>query len=445
MIAKLVDRSAQSERRLRGLDGPRLQAERRTRRLQDDRRREDVDERCCSSTTTPAAVDLAMDSRNPQRALRRDVAGAARAVEADQRRPGQRPLQDDRRRRALDEDFRAIRASRPARSARSASRSRRAIRASSTRSCRRSDGGVFRSNDGGATWKRVNGEMKLRQRAFYYTAIFADPTNPQVAYVPQVDGVFKTKDGGKTFTELDPPHGDNHIIWINPRNPKILLEGNDGGGDRLGRRRRDVEQRAQSADRANTTTSRSTISSRSTCSARRRTKARSKGRARRRSAASVRAIGTPSRWARARSSRPNPAKPVRDVRQRLLQRVCALRPHHRRLKNVSPWPRYMSGATAAETKYRFGWTHPDLLLAGRSAASCSSPRKSYSRARITAERGRSSAPISRATIRAPKGRAAARSTPTKPARRPSPTSRRSRSRRSTPTSSGPARPTGWCT
>ena len=92
------------------------------------------------------------------------------------------------------------------------------------------DGGVFRSNDAGATWKRVNSEWKLRQRAFYYTAIFVDPTNPEVAYAPEVDGVYKTKDGGKTFTAIDMPHGDNHIVWINPRNPKIILEGDDGGG-----------------------------------------------------------------------------------------------------------------------------------------------------------------------------------------------------------------------
>ena len=89
-------------------------------------------------------------------------------------------------------------------------------------------GGVFHSNDGGATWKRVNAEMKLRQRAFYYTAIYADPTNAKVAYAPQVDGVFKTTDSGKTWKAITRP-GDHHIIWINPRNPKILLEGDDGG------------------------------------------------------------------------------------------------------------------------------------------------------------------------------------------------------------------------
>ncbi len=72
--------------------------------------------------------------------------------------------------------------------------------------------------------------MKLRQRAFYYMAITVDPTNPQVAYAAQVDGVYQTKDGGKTFDLLSPPHGDNHIVWVNPRKPKIILVGNDGGG-----------------------------------------------------------------------------------------------------------------------------------------------------------------------------------------------------------------------
>lgn len=90
-------------------------------------------------------------------------------------------------------------------------------------------GGVFRSNDGGKTWKRVNDEMKLRQRAFYYMSIFVDPKDVNTVYVPEVDALWVSRDGGKIFTKLRTPHGDNHVVWINPDNSKILLEGNDGG------------------------------------------------------------------------------------------------------------------------------------------------------------------------------------------------------------------------
>jgi len=93
------------------------------------------------------------------------------------------------------------------------------------------DGGVFRSNDAGSTWKKVNNQMKLRQRAFYYMSIFVDPKNAQVAYAPQVDDVFKTTNGGVTWKPSFPrtDHGDHHILWINPHNTKIMLEGDDGG------------------------------------------------------------------------------------------------------------------------------------------------------------------------------------------------------------------------
>ena len=91
------------------------------------------------------------------------------------------------------------------------------------------EGGVFRSADGGAHWTRTNADWKLRQRAFYYMSIYADPTNQHVVYAPEVDGLFVSRDDGKTFSRLRTPHGDNHIVWVNPRNPKVLLEGNDGG------------------------------------------------------------------------------------------------------------------------------------------------------------------------------------------------------------------------
>lgn len=90
-------------------------------------------------------------------------------------------------------------------------------------------GGIFRSSDGGASWTQVNASWELRQRAFYYMSIYVDPTNANTVYVPQVEALWVSHDGGKRFTQLRTPHGDNHIVWINPRNPRILLEGNDGG------------------------------------------------------------------------------------------------------------------------------------------------------------------------------------------------------------------------
>jgi photosystem II stability/assembly factor-like uncharacterized protein len=90
-------------------------------------------------------------------------------------------------------------------------------------------GGVLRSDDAGASWHRVNSKWSLRQRAFYYMSIYADPTNPEVVYVPQVDALWVSRDGGRNFSKLHTPHGDNHIVWINPNDPRILLEGNDGG------------------------------------------------------------------------------------------------------------------------------------------------------------------------------------------------------------------------
>ncbi len=92
------------------------------------------------------------------------------------------------------------------------------------------DGGVFRSTDSGETWKRVNTERKLRQRAWYYTRIQADPVDEDVVYVMNVR-FHKSKDGGKTFEKISTPHGDNHDLWIDPNDPKRMVEANDGGAN----------------------------------------------------------------------------------------------------------------------------------------------------------------------------------------------------------------------
>ena len=90
------------------------------------------------------------------------------------------------------------------------------------------EGGIFRSDDGGRHFTRTNEDRNLRQRAWYYSHIFADPTDRDAVYVLNVQ-FWKSKDGAKTFDRLPTPHGDNHDLWIDPANPRRMITGNDGG------------------------------------------------------------------------------------------------------------------------------------------------------------------------------------------------------------------------
>jgi photosystem II stability/assembly factor-like uncharacterized protein len=90
------------------------------------------------------------------------------------------------------------------------------------------DGGLYVSNDDGSSWQFVNGDHRFRQRAFYFTHIFADPQDANTIYELNT-GTYRSTDGGKTFQPLNEPHGDCHDLWIDPSNPKRMIEGNDGG------------------------------------------------------------------------------------------------------------------------------------------------------------------------------------------------------------------------
>ena len=91
-------------------------------------------------------------------------------------------------------------------------------------------GGVFRSDDGGATWTRTNSERNLRQRAWYYTQIYADPKEAETVYALNT-GMYRSTNGGKTFRAIQVPHGDNHDLWIAPNDPQRMIEANDGGAN----------------------------------------------------------------------------------------------------------------------------------------------------------------------------------------------------------------------
>lgn len=92
------------------------------------------------------------------------------------------------------------------------------------------EGGLYRSDDYGANWERVSDNQNLVSRAWYYTHVTADPQDPDTVFVNNLE-FWKSTDGGKTFAEIATPHGDNHDLWIDPKNNQRMIQGNDGGAN----------------------------------------------------------------------------------------------------------------------------------------------------------------------------------------------------------------------
>ena len=91
-------------------------------------------------------------------------------------------------------------------------------------------GGMYRSDDEGASWQALPSPAAMIQRPFYYTTLGADPTNADVVY-GGAEGFWRSVDGGRTFQSLRTPHGDNHDIWVNPNDGNIMIQSNDGGAN----------------------------------------------------------------------------------------------------------------------------------------------------------------------------------------------------------------------
>ncbi|WP_435625715.1 WD40/YVTN/BNR-like repeat-containing protein [Flagellimonas sp.] len=90
--------------------------------------------------------------------------------------------------------------------------------------------GLYKSINQGKSFKHVSDDIRLVNRPFYYTNVELDPTNPEIVY-SNANPLIKSEDGGKTWKEMSVPHGDNHDIWLNPNNPGLLIQANDGGAN----------------------------------------------------------------------------------------------------------------------------------------------------------------------------------------------------------------------
>jgi len=90
------------------------------------------------------------------------------------------------------------------------------------------DAGLYRSDDGGDTWTKINDDQRITQRAWYFTHVFADPKDVDTVYMLNT-GAFRSSDGGKTLNLMPAPHGDHHGLWIDPTEPRRMINGNDGG------------------------------------------------------------------------------------------------------------------------------------------------------------------------------------------------------------------------
>jgi photosystem II stability/assembly factor-like uncharacterized protein len=89
-------------------------------------------------------------------------------------------------------------------------------------------GGIFRSDDGGATWTRTSGDQRWQVRAWYYSTVTADPQDENTVYVNNL-GTWRSVDGGRAWTRVAVPHGDTHLLWIDPKDPRRMIHANDGG------------------------------------------------------------------------------------------------------------------------------------------------------------------------------------------------------------------------
>src|ERR1019366_3962378 len=162
----------------------------------------------------------------PERLICLAVGDSSHSMVALQRRPGQRRVSLDRWRHDLETTRGARASERPLRAHRAGGRGELGARVCADRSQGRRALPLRRW--GGDTWDLVNGSHGLLQRPWYYMHIIADPQDANTLYVLDVE-FFKSTDGGRNFNKIKVPHGDNHGLWIDPKNTMRMIASDDGG------------------------------------------------------------------------------------------------------------------------------------------------------------------------------------------------------------------------
>ena len=222
--------------------------------------------------------------------------------------------------------------------------------------------GLYRSDDGGNTWTLANSDPRLTSRAWYFTGITVDPSNPDVIYIPNV-ALYRSEDGGKTISIVrGAPGGDDyHQLWIDPKNSSHLILGTDQGTTISLNRGADLVVVVQPADRAVLSRHhRQRISlSRLRRAAGHRKHRRGephRSRANHRPATAIRLAA-----ARADGSRPIPTTPTSFTPAAYTAAWCAGTAARRLSQDITPWPMPKFGSEINERKYRATWT-PMLLF-----------------------------------------------------------------------------------
>ncbi|HXI27021.1 MAG TPA: hypothetical protein VNG89_01320 [Vicinamibacterales bacterium] len=223
-----------------------------------------------------------------------------------------------------------------------------------------SKGGVYRSDDGGRTWQLLNDDFNMTSRQYYYGHIFADPLDPNTMYTFCAKYFYKSTDGGRSYTEVQTPHSDYHDLWIDPKDSKRMVNGSDGGasvtfnGGRTWSTQdnqptaqfyavitdRGTPYRVYGSQQDNTTVS---IASRT-------------------GGAGI----TPTDWHPVGGGEsgylaPTPSNPPVIYGGSYFGLMTRYDERTGDSQNITVWPDYNGGRTAADVKYRFQWTYPIIV------------------------------------------------------------------------------------